>query len=218
MNKLYYKIFFIMLLTVNISGCSYYFNSKSATERRIDIIIAETYNKYQDREMVFENLTADFPEYNEEIIDLVSIKEKETLETQKDGSQLNTLFDGYGNKTQIRTFFDDGLVKFVIVKTFSDGGQQALVFAQNGEIKVVPDELINKFLTLSGKEIAKIVGIIEGRKENEFLANLREKQMENNTEIEVKIDTITEKLSQTQKHEGKDIAEKEKLVNQQENR
>jgi hypothetical protein len=162
----------IIILAATLSGCSSYFNGKSATEKRVDIIIADTYNKYQNKEIVFERMTMDFPEWQEETIVIAENAGKEISQLQADGSEINTLYDGYGNKTETRNFFNDKLIKFVVVKTTADGRQKAFVYAQNGEVKILPEEFLAKILLLSGDDIARSVEINDGRQENEGLKNL----------------------------------------------
>jgi hypothetical protein len=167
--------FLILLAFVvaNLSGCASYYNDKSATEKRIDIIIADTYNKYQNKEIVFERMTMDFPEYHEEVVTLAEKSKKEMARLKDDGTELNTFYDGYGNKTETRMFFHDKLIKFVVIKTTPGGVRQGIVYAQNGEVKLLPQDLTAEALELSGDEIARSVEVFEGRQENETLANLQ---------------------------------------------
>ncbi len=76
-----------------------------------------------------------------------------------DGSRITTMYDGYGNKVETRYFDYHPRLKQILVRTFADGKKQAYVYGQNGEVKGLPDNLSNKFLTSSADEIANAVGI-----------------------------------------------------------
>ena len=165
------------ILTSSLSGCSYYFENKSATERRVDMIIAESYSKYEDRDITFERLTIDFTPYHEPPVIISNANHQESSRLIADGSQVNTLFDGFGNKTETRYFFNDPLIKFVIVKTSAKGEQQAFVYAQNGEVKSVPEEFLERIMFSGADEIAGKVEIYEGRKDKELLVNAGKTQV-----------------------------------------
>ncbi len=78
-----------------------------------------------------------------------------------DGSQINTTFDRYGNKTEMRNFNYDSRLKFVMIRTAADGQKQVFVYGQNGEVKTLPENMLDKVLTAPADEIAGAVGIFQ---------------------------------------------------------
>jgi hypothetical protein len=173
------KTFLTILMTVCallLGGCSYYLNNKSGTEKRVDLIVSQAYKKYENQEVVFERLTMEFSSYYEPPVVLAGESKKDSSRLESDGSQVNTLFDGFGNKTETRIFFKDPLIKFVVIRTEPAGEKEAFVYCQNGEVRPVPVEFLDEILTAATTEIARSVQIFEGRKENEFLAGLQKKQ------------------------------------------
>jgi hypothetical protein len=173
------KTFLTVLMTVCVlpfGGCSYYLNNKSGTEKRVDLIISHAYKKYENQEVVFERLTMEFSGYHEPPVVLTGESKKDSSRLELDGSQVNTLFDGFGNKTETRIFFKDPLIKFVVIRTEPAGEKEAFVYCQNGEVRPVPVEFLDEVLTAATTDIARSVQISEGRRENEFLAGLQKKQ------------------------------------------
>lgn len=194
MNKLILVILAVFSITL-LSSCSKYLNTKSATEKRQDIILAEMYKKYEAREIVFERISIEFSEYQEEPIILVNNNsESETPKLESDNSQTNIMYDGFGNKTETRVFFNHPLIKFIVVRTYPNGSKAAFVYAQNGEVKPLPDELLENSLILPPDEIAKISEIYEGRKENELIAVVQNKKIIPASSINLDIQNIKEKF------------------------
>ena len=83
-----------------------------------------------------------------------------------DSSEINTMYDGFGNKTETRSFFAHSLIKLVMVRTASDGRKTAHVYGQNGQVKFLPENLVENAMTEPVDQIAHAVGITEGRKPN----------------------------------------------------
>ncbi len=86
----------------------------------------------------------------------------ETTKIVADGSQINTMFDRYGNKAETRYFNYDSRLKFVLLRTSGDGQKQVFIYGQNGEVKSLPEDMLDKVLTAPANEIAAAAGINEG--------------------------------------------------------
>ncbi len=78
-----------------------------------------------------------------------------------DGSQINTTFDRYGNKTETRSFNYDSRLKFIMLRTSADGRKQVFVYGQNGEIKTLSENMLDKVLSAPADEIAGAAGIFQ---------------------------------------------------------
>jgi hypothetical protein len=89
---------------------------------------------------------------------------KEPPKTAADGSQISTMYDGFGNKTEIRTFAEHPLIQCIVSRTFADGRKNIFVYGQNGEVRNLPEYLYDKVLSSSGYELARSAGIFMGRK------------------------------------------------------
>lgn len=110
-----------------------------------------------ESEIIFDD--KDFPE------DASMATRKNAREITKlapDGSRIDTMYDGYGNKTETRHFSDSRL-KFVMLNTSASGQKQVFVYGQNGEVKSLPANMLDKVLTASANEIAGAAGIYEVR-------------------------------------------------------
>lgn len=97
---------------------------------------------------------------------------QETAQTGSGNSVIQTMYDAFGNKTESRVFYDDSFLKMIVLRTSASGQQEALIYGQNGDVKIAPQNLLGKVLTSVASEIAKTVQIFEVRKEEEMLAKL----------------------------------------------
>lgn len=76
-----------------------------------------------------------------------------------DGSKLQTMYDGAGNKVQVRFFPGHRNILLVKIYTSPNGEQRGIVVSQSGEAKLMPGDLFDKAMTASGDEIARTTGI-----------------------------------------------------------
>lgn len=76
-----------------------------------------------------------------------------------DESELVTMFDGYGNKTETRYFKGHPRLQLVQVRTATDETKQILVYGFGTEIVSMPAEFAAIALNASGDEIANIAGL-----------------------------------------------------------
>lgn len=90
----------------------------------------------------------------------------ETTKIAADGSQINTMFDRYGNKTEKRSFNSHSRLTFVLLRTDMEGKREALVYGQSGEVKSLPENMLDKALTVTADEIANSAGIQYIKREN----------------------------------------------------
>jgi hypothetical protein len=70
-----------------------------------------------------------------------------------DKSEIQTVVDGFGNKTETRYFIDNPRLRIVVLKTSVEGSREVMVYGSAGDTKIVP-ELADTALTASGEEIA----------------------------------------------------------------
>lgn len=90
---------------------------------------------------------------------------QEAAKIGSDNSQINTMYDGYGNKTELRNFSSHPLIKHVILRTAPNGQQMAYAYGHNGEVKLLPEGVYKNAMSSSADDIARVAGITEGRKE-----------------------------------------------------
>lgn len=70
-----------------------------------------------------------------------------------DNSEVETLIDGFGNRTEIRTFKNHPRLRFIIVKTAVDGTKTVTVYGYDPDTKTL-DNFNGDPLNTSGDEIA----------------------------------------------------------------
>jgi hypothetical protein len=93
----------------------------------------------------------------------ISVSNKNSREVTQiiaDGSKVNTMFDRYGNKTQTRCFNYDPRVNCVMLNISADGQRKVFVYAQNGDVKSLPENMLDKVTIASANEIADAAGIV----------------------------------------------------------
>ncbi len=100
--------------------------------------------------------------------EVFSGKSRERTQIVKDGSTIDVTYDGFGNKTQTRTFNGNPLLSLIMLRTGIDGSKKVFVYARNGEVKNLPEGMNEKILTASPDELANAAGIFEGVKEPAF--------------------------------------------------
>ena len=83
----------------------------------------------------------------------------ESTVTADDGSQINTTYDAFGNKTEIRKFFNNPRLTQVLLRTSVEGERQIYVYGQNGEVEPLPQNMLDRAMVASGDEIAAAAGI-----------------------------------------------------------
>ena len=100
-------------------------------------------------------------------------KENEQISTSQETSQLpkrilsdksevQTMIDGFGNKTETRYFSEHLRLRFVTVRTPVRGAPEVTVYGFGGDTKVVAD-LGDRALTASGDEIANVAELNKTR-------------------------------------------------------
>ena len=162
----------IFLLALMVS-CS---SVKRASAQK-EVVFDDGYKSSIANEVVIDDRTFQGKENTSAVLGKSS---PETSRTLKDGSQINVMSDNFGNKTETRTF-NNTLLKFVLLRTSADGNRQVFVYGQNGEVKSLPENMLNKVLTASSNELASSAGIYENFKQAPSLA--RNAQMLNTTPL-----------------------------------
>jgi hypothetical protein len=86
---------------------------------------------------------------------------QETAKIAADQSRINVMYDGFGNKTETRTFNNHLRLQCVMIKTAVDGQKQIFVYGQNGQVNPLPENMVDKAMTAPADEIANSAGIFQ---------------------------------------------------------
>jgi len=158
-----YKYFYVsaLIFAVLFVSCADEKQTEDTSAKKNEVVFKDKYATTKDGEIIIdgtdsEGITAPIITSQKSL--------KELPKTALDGSQISTMYDAFGNKTEIRTFTNNLLVQSVIVRTFSDGRCQIFVYGQNGEVRNLPENLYNRVSTASGNFLANAAGIFTGRK------------------------------------------------------
>ena len=161
-NKVYILAIILPCLLIFFSGCSKIGDSSAQNE----VVFDDGYKAPAKDEVVINDaLFQDHQNSTEGF----NNKSREKTQIIKDGSTIDTTYDGFGNKTEKRTFNGDPLLNLIMLRSGIDGNKKVFVYAKNGEVKNLPEEMIEKILTASPDELANAAGIFEGVKEPGFI-------------------------------------------------
>ena len=150
-------LFFFSRLT----GCS---NGKRTDTKRRQAIVADVSDRYDGKDVHFERQSVNSLEVIEEPLQISYEKvTPRPIETKSD-SEVTVLYDSFGNKIETRAFNDDPLINVIMIRTPVSGNKSVFVFAQNGEVKNLPEDMAERVLSIPGSEIARNAGIFEGKK------------------------------------------------------
>ncbi len=83
----------------------------------------------------------------------------------KDESLLTVMYDGFGNKIEMREFPRDARLLMLTVNTSTNGNQEIMVRGRNGERKTLPPDSLADILTANADEIAQTAGIFVTQRE-----------------------------------------------------
>lgn len=142
------RIFSLLLLVISVSiflsGCT------DAESKSSEEVVLDSSSNGSSDEVYITN--ADVKSENRKISTTqISAQNESTI--LSDNSKIETLVDGFGNKTQTRYFPGHPRLRMLIMRTSVAGKQEVTVYGNAGDTKIVPD-LGNKALTASGDEIA----------------------------------------------------------------
>jgi len=136
------------------------FNSSLAGEE-FAAVVNDYVNKAQNRGRVNEKSLAD-GEKNSLASGNSSQEQTKILD---DNSKLNTMYDGFGNKTEARCFNNHPRLTCIVLSSAVNGQRQVLVYGQNGDIKELPENMVDKVTTATADEIANTAGIYAARQQ-----------------------------------------------------
>lgn len=155
-----------MPIVLAIAGGIYYtkYHADLFAEK---VVITDTdfeKSKFNEKELFIED--EDFDGFKVSTSNIKQSRE-EQVQNASDGSQISTMFDGYGNKSEIRSFEYHPLIKKIVVRTLPNNEKQIFVYGQNGEVKTLPANKSENILVASGNSIAGMVQITESRIERD---------------------------------------------------
>jgi len=136
-------------------GCSKAETAVSKDQAEID----KVYKTKPDGEIVFNDQSL------AQTDDSSRTSSQNTTQVARDGSRVTTMFDGHGNKTEMRFFNNDPLLQTIMIRTSAKGETQVSVYGQNGRVRQLPDNMLGKAMSASASELATAAGIYEGRSE-----------------------------------------------------
>ena len=145
-------IIFVSLLT----SCASFGKNESESAETEEVVFDDGYKTKAEAEVIFNDL--EFKE-TEGVSTTSSEIPQEINKVASDNSKISITFDRYGNKTEKRVFNYNPRLSFVIMRTSAHGEKQIFVYAPSGEVKSLPENMLDKVLTASADEIANSAGI-----------------------------------------------------------
>jgi len=167
-NRVYFLA--IVLLSLLVS-CSSFKGSEADSQQ--EVVFDDGYKTTADDEVIFDDKS--FVNTPEAVRVFDESLPPDTTQTAKDGSQISVKYDGVGNKTETRTFNNNPLLRFILLHTGVDGKRRVTVYGQYGEVKSLPENMLDKIFTASPKELANSAGIYEVfREQHSYAQNVQQ--------------------------------------------
>lgn len=170
------KILVLIISAVITTSC---LDAERFNVKKKEIFLKDNYRTTENGEILVDDRDL---EHTKEPIATSREGIQETTKSSNDNSQISSMTDGFGNKTDIRAFANHPLLQRVIIRTFVNGLKQVFVYGKNGDVKELPLNMLNKAHIASANELANSVGIFTGRNsENDpyFLTKNQLKPQEN---------------------------------------
>lgn len=143
------------MFVVSFSACT---NIQASNEERETVIFSDD-KGIKDEVVITEN---DIKDVNRQIAD-VEQNLQDTVTRGADDSEIVTMYDSLGNKTETRRFKGHPRLRFLILKTSTDGQRQVFVYGYSEDVKTLTGEIANNVLATPGDEIANAAGLYENR-------------------------------------------------------
>lgn len=159
----YRKVYFLTILILSLlTACSSFRGDEASSGAQEEVVFDDGYKTSPDGEIIIDDQSFAGKETG-----LVVTEKNLPNITQiaRDGSQIKIMYDGFGNKTETRTFENNPLLKTVLLRTDVDGKRRVFVYGQNGDVKSLPDDMLDKVLTAAPTDLASSAGIVAPVKE-----------------------------------------------------
>ncbi len=142
--RIFSLLLLVLFVSIFLSGCT------NAESKSSEEVVIDSSSNGSSNEVYITN--ADVKSENQQISTTqISAQNESTI--LSDNSKVETLVDGFGNRTQTRYFPGHPRLRLLILRTSAAGKQEVTVYGNAGDTKIVPD-LGDKALTASGDEIA----------------------------------------------------------------
>ena len=153
--------FAVIILSAFIVSCSI----STTTETEQEVVFSDDgFQKTADGEIIIDDIS--FSQSEKTGLDK-SIGNSQAITTKAaDGSTFTEMMDSAGNKSGNRCFNNHPLVGCIVLKTNVKGEKEILVYAQNGEVKILTADKFENILTVSANDAAAAAEIYEGRRNN----------------------------------------------------
>ncbi len=144
----------VIILVSLLTSCATLRSNNDKSANKGEIIIDDGYKTPAENEIVIDDKNFEGKEGK-------IFSSQETTTIAADNSKITTTFDRYGNKTEKRYFGYHPRLSFVLVRTNAAGEKQVFVYGENGEIKSLPDNMLDRVLTASADEIENSAGFLQ---------------------------------------------------------
>lgn len=160
-KKIILGIFLCVIGIIGIFSAGYVYKNTEYFSDEIIITDAD-FREAESKEITITD--EDFTDYKE-IVKTAKASRQEAVKVLRDKSEVFVSYDGYGNKSITRFFNNDSLLNKIMLRIAADGRTQIFVYGQNGKIKNLPDNMVNKILNSSAAELANSAQIYETRED-----------------------------------------------------
>lgn len=149
--KYSFRLLLIIAIAIFALSCSYFSKGEVGQEEEV-VIIDDGYTKNNSKNEII----IDETDFEGKEIDESGSKETVNvpIRVMKDGSKVVTMFDTFGNKSETRLFDNHPRLRQIILQTSAEGEKTVLVYGQNGEVKDLPKEMVDRVLATPANAVA----------------------------------------------------------------
>lgn len=149
-----YKFCLIAVICVSmVASCS-----KTGKNQSSEVVFDDAGKTAAKDEIVIEDKSFDG---SRETLPILKAGSQEITKVAADQSRVNTMYDAFGNKSETRYFNNHLRLQFLLLRTSADGQKQIFVYGQNGEVKSLPEDMLDRALTAPADELANSAGIFQ---------------------------------------------------------
>lgn len=158
-----YRLCVLAVILISLlTSCANFGKNESESAEMEEVIFDDGYKTNAENEIIFDD--REFKE-KEDADSMPREDFQEVTEIASDNSKISRMFDRYGNKTETRHFNYHTRLSLILLQTSADGEKQVFVYGQNGEVKTLPENMLDQVLTASADEIANSAGILQQQRQ-----------------------------------------------------
>lgn len=156
----------IICISLFFMGCSSDKKNIKTPDVQEIVVIEDGYKTNADGELIIDD-----QDVKGQTVATAKEQSADARQNVGDGSQIKVMYDGFGNKTITRFFYNHPLIAGIVSKISSTGKIKTFIYGKGGEVKTLAQNAGDLAQTATADEIAKLAGIFSVRKQESNVLN-----------------------------------------------